>query len=82
MSKYWVVSGPYIPVFGLNTEIYGVNQYLDTFVSNSGKLYNNKYMIASTPIANIEVFTLTAVLVFTLLSRKFLFINRKDNRDC
>ena len=39
-------------------------------------------MVASTPIANIEVFTLTAVLVFTLLSRKFLFINRKDNRDC
>ena len=25
MSKYWVISGPYFPVFGLNTEIYSVN---------------------------------------------------------
>ena len=25
MSKYEVFSGPYFPVFGLNTEIYGVN---------------------------------------------------------
>ena len=25
MSKYGVLSGPYFPVFGLNTEIYGVN---------------------------------------------------------
>ena len=25
MCKYGVLSGPYFPVFGLNTEIYGVN---------------------------------------------------------
>ena len=25
LSKYGVFSGPYFPVFGLNTEIYGVN---------------------------------------------------------
>ena len=25
VSKYWVFSGPYFPVFGLNTEIYEVN---------------------------------------------------------
>ena len=25
MSKYGVISGPYFPIFGLNTEIYGVN---------------------------------------------------------
>ena len=25
VSKYWVFSGPYFPVFGLNTEIQGVN---------------------------------------------------------
>ena len=25
MSKYGVISGPYFPVFGLKTEIYGVN---------------------------------------------------------
>ena len=46
MSKYGVISGPYFPVFGLNTEIYGVisvfnlntrkygpeiTPYLDTF---------------------------------------------------
>ena len=43
VSKYGISSGPYFPVFGLNTEIYGVNQntgkygpektplYLDTF---------------------------------------------------
>ena len=42
MSKYRVISGPCFPVFGLDTEIYGVNQntgkygpeitsYMDTF---------------------------------------------------
>ena len=42
MSKYAVISGPYFPVFGLNTEIYVFNPntgkyrpeitpYLDTF---------------------------------------------------
>ena len=33
MSKYGVFSGPYFPVFGLNTGIYGPEkiQYLDTF---------------------------------------------------
>ena len=46
MSKYGIISGPYFPVFGLNTEIYGMNlriqseyrkygpeitPYLDTF---------------------------------------------------
>ena len=25
MSKYGVISGPYFPVFGLDTEVYGVN---------------------------------------------------------
>ena len=37
-------------------------------------------MITSTQIANIEIFAFIAVLVFTLLSRKDLFINIKDNR--
>ena len=44
------------------------------------KLYDNKYMIASTQIANTEIFAYIAVLVFKLLSRKVLFINRKDNK--
>ena len=51
-----------------------------------GKLYNNKYMIASTQIRNTEkllvILTLRVTLVFTLVSRKVLFINRKDNRNC
>ena len=34
MSKYGVFSGPYFPVFGLNTEIYGVNS---VFSPNAGK---------------------------------------------
>ena len=48
----------------------------------SCKSYNNKYMIALTQITNTEVFTFIAVLVLKLLSRKVLFINRKDNRNC
>ena len=48
----------------------------------SCKLYNSKYMIASTQITKTEIFTFIAVLVFKLLSRKVLFVNRKDNRNC
>ena len=36
--------------------------------AQSCKLYNNKYMIASTQITNTETFTFIAVLVFKLLS--------------
>ena len=32
LPKYGVISGPYFPVLGLNTEIYGVN-----FIPNRGK---------------------------------------------
>ena len=39
-------------------------------------------MIASTQITSTEIFVFIAVLVFKLLSRKILFINRKDNRNC
>ena len=48
----------------------------------SCKLYNKKNMIASTKITNSEISAFIAVLVFKLLSRKVLFINRKDNRNC
>ena len=48
----------------------------------SCKLCNSIYMIASTQIANTEIFTFIGVLVFKLLSRKVLLKNRKDNRDC
>ena len=46
----------------------------------SCKLYN-KYIIASTQTTNIEIFAFLVVLVFKLLSRKVLFVNRKDIRD-
>ena len=38
MSKYGVVSGPYFPVFGLDTGKYGpeVTPYLDTFHAVKG----------------------------------------------
>ena len=39
------------------------------------KLRNNKHMIASTHITNNEIFAYIAVLIFELLSRKFLLIN-------
>ena len=48
----------------------------------SCKLRNSKYMIASAQVANTEIFTFIAVLTFKLLSRKGLFINRKNNRNC
>ena len=48
----------------------------------SCKLYNKKYMIASTQITKTEIFAFIAVLVLKLLSHKVLFINRKDNRNC
>ena len=38
-------------------------------------------MIASAQITNTEIFAFLAVLVFKLLSRKVLFVNKKDNRN-
>ena len=42
----------------------------------SCKLHNSKYMIASTQITNTEIFAFIAVLVFNLMCRKVLFINK------
>ena len=39
-------------------------------------------MIASTQITHTEISAFMAVLVFKLLDRKVLLINRKDNRNC
>ena len=36
-------------------------------------------MIASTQVTNTVIFAIIDVLVFKLLSRKVLFIDRKDN---
>ena len=37
-------------------------------------------MLTSAQITNTETFAFIAVLAFRLLSRKVLFINRKDNK--
>ena len=39
-------------------------------------------MIASTQITNTEIFSFIVVLVFKSLSRKFLFVKRKNNLNC
>ena len=39
-------------------------------------------MIALTQITNTEIFASIAVVVFKLLSREVLFVNRIDNRNC
>lgn len=43
----------------------------------SHKLYNNKYMVASTKITDAEILAFIDALVFTLLSRTVLSINIK-----
>ena len=53
-----------------------------TLKLQSCKLYNYKDVNVSTQIANNEIFEFTAVLVLKLMSRKVLFIIRKDNRNC
>ena len=40
------------------------------------------YKIDSIQITSNEIFAFIAVLVVKLLSRKVLFINGKDNRNC
>ena len=39
-------------------------------------------MIASAQITNTEIFAFIGVLVFKLVSRKVLLLNRKENRKC
>ena len=48
----------------------------------SCKLDDDKYMIASTQITDTKIFAFIAILVFSLLSHKVLFINGKDDRNC
>ena len=66
-SRYWRV----------NIFSYGKQLKVQSWVLN-----NNKYMIALIRIINTGIFAFIAVLVSKLLSRKVLFINRKDNRNC
>ena len=63
------------------------SEYLQNFLATllkvqSCKLYNNKYVIASTQITDTEIFVFIAVIDFKLLSCKVLFIKRRDNRNC
>ena len=46
--------------------VQSVIRFLATLKVLSCKLYNNKYMIASTQITNTEIFAFIAVLVFKL----------------
>ena len=73
--EYWHFAKVYIRNFSIFTKVLHLKV-------QSCKLYNNKYMITLTQIKNTETFTFIAVLVFKLLSPKFLFIKRKDNRSC
>ena len=78
--KWWKQSLALNPASKAYTEPY---QYRDkAFNVQSCKLYNKKYMITLTKITSTNIFTFIAVLVFKLLSRKFLFINRKENSNC
>ena len=57
--------------------------FLSRFLKvQSYKLYNNKYMIALIQITNTEILGLIASPISKLLSRKVLFINKEDNRNC
>ena len=56
----------------------GAVRYLQV---QSCKLYIDICMIASTQITNTEIFAFIPVLVFKLLSRKVLSINRKGSRN-
>ena len=58
----------------------GENQKGSALKVQTWKLYNNKYLVASAEITN-KIFAFIAVLVFKSLSRKVLFMNRKDNRN-
>ena len=53
-----------------------------TLKLQSSKLCSNKHMIASTQTTNTEMFGFIALVVFKLLSRKVLLLNRKDKRNC
>ena len=52
---------------------------MTTFTSSNHMIYAG---ICNKEWINTEIFAFIAVLAFKLLSRKILFINRKDNRNC
>ena len=90
MSKYGGFSGPYFPIFGLNTEIYVFSPnlvkygpektpYLDTFhtvVKQFYNLHNARQAIKITMTGKKEKFG-------NISGERFIFINRqrKDRRS-
>ena len=64
VSKYSVFSGPYFPIFGLNTEVYGVYTYMCLPIL----LGNHRMKEISYILYNISVFAFFSCI----LSTKFL----------
>ena len=62
-----------------NSMTYEEKQVNVNLTVQSCKLYDKKYMIASTQITNTKMFAFIPLPVFKLLNSKVLFINRKDN---
>ena len=63
----------------MNGKIYGFLIHVEVIIY---LLLDNFHECTFTQITNTKILALIAVLVFKLLSRKVLFINRKDNRNC
>ena len=81
-TKRFVKLFHYFPNIFLRKSLLIIDSAYATLKGQSCKLYDDKDMITSTQITNTEIFALILVLVFKLLSRKALFINRKDKRNC
>ena len=66
MSKYGVVSGPYFPVFGLKTEIYGVNLRIQSEYRKIPTRNNSAFghFSHSVRLPHVIVFALTLKILF------------------
>ena len=80
LNIYDIIGLYFFPGFDNSFPIIFVRSWYRNLKVESCKLHSKKYMIASTQITNNEIFAFIAVF-FKLLSRKFLFINKKDNRN-
>ena len=60
--------------------LFHLNQFL--LKVQSFKLYDNKYMIASTQITNTDISAFITVLVNKSLIRNDLFINKTNDKNC
>ena len=72
VSKYGVFSGPYFPVFGLNTEIYGVNLRMQSEYRKIRIRKNSVFGHFSRSVSHIE-FTLSCHLGFSSDYHYFYF---------